>query len=289
MTALFALATSLMWGLADFGGGLLTRRLNALTVVVVSQTLAALVLGVIVVATGGLQEAGTQLWFAVAAGVVGPAAMLCFYRALALGPMGVVSPLGSIGTVLVPLGVGIVAGERPGLLQAAGMVVAVIGVLLAGGPRISGASVARQTIVLTLVSALGFGAVMALIAEASTTVTGLFLALFVQRLCNVAVGGAALYVTVRRGTPALPEGGFAALRGSLPALAFIGIADVAANGTYAVAAQNGPVTMAAVLASLYPVVTALAALGLLKERMRAIQTAGASLALVGTVLLAAGG
>ncbi|MFJ9412041.1 EamA family transporter [Streptomyces sp. NPDC101393] len=288
MTALFALATSLMWGLADFGGGLLTRRLNALTVVVVSQSLAALVLGVIVVATGGLQEAGPQLWFAVAAGVVGPAAMLCFYRALALGPMGVVSPLGSIGTVLVPLGVGIVAGERPGLLQAAGMVVAVIGVLLAGGPRISGASVARQTIVLTLVSALGFGAVMALIAEASTTVTGLFLALFVQRLCNVAVGGAALYVTVRRGTPALPEGGFAALRGSLPALAFIGIADVAANGTYAVAAQNGPVTMAAVLASLYPVVTALAALGLLKERMRAIQTAGASLALVGTVLLAAG-
>ena len=99
-------------------------------------------LGAIVLATGGWQEAGPQLWFAVGAGVVGPAAMLCFYRALALGPMGVVSPLASVGTVLVPLGVGIVAGERPGLLQAAGMVVAVIGVLLAGGPRVSGASVA---------------------------------------------------------------------------------------------------------------------------------------------------
>ncbi|MEV0373535.1 EamA family transporter [Streptomyces sp. NPDC050636] len=289
MTAVFALATSLLWGLADFGGGLLTRRLHALTVVVVSQTLAAVVLGGIVVLTGGWREAGPQLWFAVAAGVVGPAAMLCFYRALALGPMGVVSPLGAIGTVLVPLGVGIVAGERPGLVQATGMVVAVFGVLLAAGPRIGGASVARQTIVLTMISALGFGAVMALIASASTTVTGLFLALFVQRVCNVAVGGAALYATVRRGTPALPEGGFAALRGSLPALGFIGIADVAANGTYAIAAQNGPVTIAAVLASLYPVVTAVAALGVLKERMRAIQTAGASLALVGTVLLASGG
>jgi len=288
MTAVFALATSLLWGLADFGGGLLTRRLQALTVVVVSQTLAALVLGAIVVATGGWREAGPQLWFAVGAGVVGPAAMLCFYRALALGPMGVVSPLASIGTVLVPLGVGIVAGERPGLLQATGMVVAVVGVLLAGGPRISGAPVARQTIVLTLVSALGFGAVMALISEASTTVTGLFLALFVQRVCNVAVGGAALYASVRRGTPALPDGGLAALRGALPALAFVGIADVAANGTYAIAAQHGPVTMAAVLASLYPVVTALAALGVLKERLQAIQTAGASLALVGTVLLASG-
>ncbi|GAB7029492.1 EamA family transporter [Streptomyces platensis subsp. malvinus] len=289
MTAVFALATSLLWGLADFGGGLLTRRFQALTVVVVSQTLAAVVLGAIVVATGGWREAAPQLWFAVGAGVVGPAAMLCFYRALALGPMGVVSPLASLGTVLVPLGVGIVAGERPGLLQAAGMVVAVVGVLLAGGPKVSGASIARQTIVLTLVSALGFGAVMALIAEASTTVTGLFLALFVQRVCNVAVGGAALYVSVRRGAPALPEGGFAALKGSLPMLAFVGIADVAANGTYSLAAQHGPVTMAAVLASLYPVVTALAALGVLKERMRAIQTAGASLALVGSVLLASGG
>ncbi|MFI9045700.1 EamA family transporter [Streptomyces sp. NPDC053427] len=289
MTAVFALATSLLFGLADFGGGLLTRRLNPLTVVVVSQTLASLVLGAVVLATGGWQEAGPQLWFAVAAGVVGPAAMLCFYRALALGPMGVVSPLGSLGTVMVPLGVGIVAGERPGLVQVAGMIVAVIGVLLAGGPRLSGASVARQTIALTLIAAFGFGAVMTLIAQASTTVTGLFLALFVQRVCNVAVGGAALYATTRRGTPALPEGGFTALRGSLPALAFIGIADVAGNGTYALAAQSGPVTIAAVLASLYPVVTALAALGLLKERMRAVQTAGASLALVGTVLLASGG
>lgn len=289
MTAVFALATSFLWGLADFGGGLLTRRLHALTVVVVSQILAAAVLGVIVLGTGGWREAGGQLWFAVAAGVVGPAAMLCFYRALALGPMGVVSPLGSLGTVLVPLGVGFALGERPGLVQAAGMAVAVVGVLLAGGPQLRGASVARRTIVLTLISAFGFGAVMALIAEASSTVTGLFLALFVQRLCNVAVGGAALFATVRRGTPALPDGGWPALRGSLPALAFIGIADVAANGTYAIAAQHGPVTMAAVLASLYPVVTALAALGVLKERLRATQTAGASLALVGTVLLASGG
>ena len=39
---------------------------------------------------------------------------------------------------------------------------------------------------------------------------------------------------------------------------------------------------------LYPVVTALAALGVLKERLRAVQAAGAGLALVGTVLLAGG-
>ncbi|MFD5228659.1 EamA family transporter [Streptomyces qaidamensis] len=285
MTALFALATSLLWGLADFGGGLLTRRTPALTVVVVSQSIAVVVLGALVVATGGWSEAGPQLWFAVAAGLVGPVAMLAFYKALALGPMGVVSPLGSVG-VAVPVGVGLVLGERPGLLQFVGILVAVAGVCLAGGPQFRGAPVQRQAIALTLLAAFGFGAVMALIAEASTTLTGLFLALFVQRVTNVAAGGLALYVSVRRGGPALPADGFPWR--TLPALAFVGLADVAANGTYSIAAQHGPVTVAAVLASLYPVVTAVAARGVLRERLRTVQAAGAGLALVGTVLLASG-
>ncbi|MFF7052593.1 EamA family transporter [Streptomyces griseorubiginosus] len=285
MTAFFALATSLLWGLADFGGGVLTRRLPALTVVVVSQAVAAAVLGAIVVATGGWSEAGPRLWFAFAAGLVGPVALICFYKALALGPMGVVSPLGTLG-VAVPVGVGLFLGERPGLVQAAGIAVAVTGVVLAGGPQLRSAPVQRRAIVLSLVAALGFGTVFALIAEASAGVTGLFLALFVQRVVNVAVGGAALYVSVRRGTPALPDTGFPWR--SLPALAFVGLADVAANGMYAVAAQHGPVTVAAVLASLYPVVTALAARGFLRERLRTLQATGAGLALVGTVLLATG-
>ncbi|MGW2719907.1 EamA family transporter [Streptomyces sp. NPDC001492] len=285
MTAFFALATSLLWGLADFGGGLLTRRTPALTVVVVSQGIAATVLGAIVLATGGFSEAGPRLWFAFAAGLVGPVALFSFYKALALGPMGVVSPLATL-SVAVPVGVGLFLGERPGLTQVAGIAVAVTGVVLAGGPQLRGAPVQRQAILLTLVAALGFGTVFALITEASTTVTGLFLALFVQRLTNVAAGGVALYASVRRGGEALPDSGFP--WPSLPALAFVGLADVAANGTYSVAAQHGPITVAAVLASLYPVVTALAARGFLRERLRGIQAAGAGLALVGTLLLATG-
>ncbi|MFG2983935.1 EamA family transporter [Streptomyces sp. NPDC048258] len=288
MTALFALATAVLWGLADFGGGLLTRRIPALTVVVVSQVVAVVVLGAVVLGTGAWREAGPQLWFAVGAGLVGPVAMLSFYKALALGPMGVVSPLGSLG-VVVPVAAGLILGERPGPGQFAGIAVAVVGIVLAGGPELRGAPVQRRAVVLTLVAAFGFGAVMALIAQASTTVTGLFLALFVQRVTNVAVGGGALWVQTRRGTPALPaDTGQRVLWGLLPALAFVGLADVAANGTYSVAAQNGPVTMAAVLSSLYPVITALAAFAVLKERLRPVQAAGAGLALAGTVLLASG-
>lgn len=81
--------------------------------VVVSQSIAAAVLGAIVVVTGGWSAAGPQLWFAFAAGLVGPVALLSFYKALALGPMGVVSPLGSLA-VAVPITVGLFLGERPG-------------------------------------------------------------------------------------------------------------------------------------------------------------------------------
>ncbi|MEU9605807.1 EamA family transporter [Streptomyces sp. NPDC048057] len=288
MVALFALTTALLMGLADFGGGLLTRRAPALTVVVASQSIAVVVLGAIVVAVGAWRESGPQLWYAVAAGVIGPVALLCFYQALALGPMGVVSPLGSLG-VAVPFGAGLLMGERPGLLQVAGVAVAVSGIVLAGGPELRGAPVRRRALLLTLGAAFGFGTVMTLIAEASSTLSGLFLALFVQRLTNVAVGGAALYATVRRGSPALPEeGGFRVLWTSLPLLAFVGLADVASNGTYSLAAQTGPVTVAAVLSHLYPVVTVAAALVLLRERLRGIQATGAGLALAGAVLLATG-
>ncbi|MDT0343869.1 EamA family transporter [Streptomyces litchfieldiae] len=282
-----ALATSLLWGLADFGGGLLTRRMPALTVVVISQALAAAVLGVIVVATQAWQEAGGRLWFAVAAGLIGPVAMLCFYRALALGPMGVVSPLAGTA-VAVPIGVALFLGERPDTAQYTGILIAFTGVILAGGPEFRGAPVRRQAMTYTLVAAFGFGATLALIAEASTTVTGLFLALFVQRVCNVVTGGAALFVSARRGSPVLPEGGRAVVMSAMPALTFVGLADVAANATYALAARIGPVTVAAVLASLYPVVTTLAALGVLRERLRAVQAAGAGLAVAGTLLLGSG-
>ncbi|MBV9024135.1 MAG: DMT family transporter [Streptomycetaceae bacterium] len=287
MTAAFALATSLLWGLADFGGGLLTRRFPALTVVVLSQAVATVVLGAIVLAMGGWSEAGPRLWFAAAAGVAGPCAMLCFYRALSLGPMGVVSPLATI-SVAVPVAVGLILGERPVPLQYVGILVAVLGIALAGGPQLRGAPVQRKTIVLTLAAAVGFGAVMALVSQASVNITGLFLALFVQRLIGAIVGAAALMVSVHRGGTVLPEGGLEVVRQALPAFSCVGLADVAANGTYAIATRSGPMAVAAVLASLYPLVTALAARGILKERLRLVQAMGAALALVGSLLLATG-
>ncbi|WTW92584.1 DMT family transporter [Streptomycetaceae bacterium NBC_01309] len=352
MTVTLALITSVLWGFADFGAGLLARRLPAARVVVLSQSAACVVLGVVVLATGAVSEAGPRLWFAVAAGLVGPLALLCFYEALSRGPMGVVSPLATAG-VVIPVSVGLaVDGDRPGPLQYMGIAVAIAGIALAGGGKLGGGGggvvVQRQTLLLTAGAALGFGSVFALIAEASVSLTGLLLAQFVQRGINVVVGGMVMVATERRrsrgdgtsdprkgatsasrpGVPgqdvsaaqdparqararqvpaaarpavaatatAAPEVSAAGLRSParvipwalLPALTIVGVTDVAANGTYATAAQHGPVTVAAVLGSLYPVVTALAACVFLKERLLPPQVVGAGLALAGTVLLAAG-
>ncbi|MFJ9696058.1 EamA family transporter [Kitasatospora sp. NPDC101183] len=284
MTALLALTASLLTGLADFGGGLLTRRLPALAVVVASQAAATVVLLLALVATGGWADASPALWYAVAAGVIGPFAMLAFYRALALGPMGVVSPLATVG-VAVPVALGLALGERPGLAQVAGIAVAVAGVVLAGGPRRGGPPAARTALLLGLAAAFGFGATMALLAQASAG-GGLLLVLCVQRLVNLLVGGAALTVGLRRGDT--PAGLLPALRSRLPLLTAVGLADVAGNATYALASHLGSASEAAVLASLYPVVTALLARAVFKERLRPVQVLGAGLAVAGTLLLAAG-
>lgn len=122
MAAFLALAASTLWGLADFGGGLVSRRRAAATVMVVSQVIALGALGALVLATS--TAVGPLPWQGVAAGVVGSAALLLFYRCLAIGPMGLVAPIASTG-VAVPIGYGVLTGDRLGLTHVAGIVLAV--------------------------------------------------------------------------------------------------------------------------------------------------------------------
>ncbi|MFI9785432.1 EamA family transporter [Kitasatospora sp. NPDC051984] len=253
----------------------------ALGVVVLSQTAAALVLVLAVTATGGWADAGPALRYAVAAGVIGPVALFAFSTALALGPMGVVSPLATVG-VLVPIGVGLFLGERPGAVQGLGILVAIAGAALAGGPQRGGPAVSRRVLALTLSAALTFGAVLALIAHAGAG-GGLLLTLCVQGLTNAVVGIGMPAAAARR-EPVELRG---AAR-SLPSPTAVGVADVDANGLYAAATHLGSVAVAAVPASLHPVVTALMARGLLKERLLRVQVVGAGLAVTGTLILAAG-
>lgn len=285
MPALLALLASLLWGTADFLGGTATRRLPVAGVVGVSQLVALLGLIPVAVLTGALDEPRDYLVPGLLAGTAGVVALAAFYRALAVGTMGVVAPVAALG-VVVPIAAGLIDGESPALVQLAGIAVAVLGVVLASGPELSGEGRGGlEPLLLAGLSALGFGAVFVLIAEgtASGTLGSVVMTLLTMRFVSVLVLSTVLLVLLRaRGT------GLGIGRADLPVLLAIGAFDVGANAAFAVASQSDLISVTAVLASLYPVVTVLLARRVHGERLVGLQVPGVVLALVGVVLLAAG-
>lgn len=285
MPALLALLASLLWGTADFLGGTATRRLPVAGVVGVSQLVALLGLIPVAVLTGALDEPRDYLVPGLLAGTAGVVALAAFYRALAVGTMGVVAPVAALG-VVVPIAAGLIDGESPALVQLAGIAVAVLGVVLASGPELSGEGRGGlEPLLLAGLSALGFGAVFVLIAEgtASGTLGSVVMTLLTMRFVSVLVLSTVLLVLLRsRGT------GLGIGRADLPVLLAIGAFDVGANAAFAVASQSDLISVTAVLASLYPVVTVLLARRVHDERLVGLQVPGVVLALVGVVLLAAG-
>jgi drug/metabolite transporter (DMT)-like permease len=276
-----ALASSLSWGLADFLGGLQSRRQALVAVLWVSQGSALLVL-LAVVASGVPSEhdAAATAWGA-AAGLVGLCGLAAFYRALSIGTMSIVAPLSATGTV-IPVLAGLAAGDRPSVLQAAGMALAAFGVVLAAreapGEDAAARRATRRSIVLALAAAVGFGSFLTMLDRAEETADVAWV-LLAARVPDVAV--LTLVVLVRR--PALP-----ADRTAVAALLAVGGFDLLANLMFAVAAGEGLLSVVGVLGSLYPAVTVVLARMLLHERPTVVQDAGVVVTLAGVVAIAAG-
>ena len=265
--------------MGDFAGGLQARRAPLAAVLLVSQV-AGLVGLLVVVAVRGRGPPGFEhLWPALLAGAAGAAAIGAFYHGLAIGTMSIVAPISATGAA-IPVVVGVVGGDRPSALQAAGVALAVVGVVLASreldeeGGRVART---RRSVLLALVAAAGFGTFFAGVGRAARA--DVFWALVVGRSTSVAVTG--LAVAALRPPLAVPTA-------RLPALATVGILDVSANALYGAAATKGLLSVVAVLGSLYPVVTVLLARAVLGERVRPIQDAGIAAALVGVALIAGG-
>lgn len=276
MAALLALSSSLMWGTGDFVGGLLSRRVRPLAVYGLSQAFGFVILVVVATALGGW-DADPRFWpWAIGASLLGLVSMVAFYEALAIGPMGIVAPLVSL-SVLVPVGFSLLTGETPPPAQILGILIAVVGIMLASGPELTGAETARP-LILAGIAALGFGGMYVTMAEGSAydplmTMTGM-------RVTTVVVFVGILIV-------ARSLGG-ATRRDTVPLVA-IGVFDASANVSFGFATTMGLLSTTSVLGSLYPVVTAVLAAIVLKERLRAVQYAGVVATFVGVGVIAAFG
>lgn len=273
-----ALLSSVLWGSADFAGGLLSRRRAAAAVVGGSQAFGLAGVGVAVLVTGAAGGAGAPtgwLPWSAAAGLSATVGLVSFYAALATGTMGVVSPIAALGAV-VPVLVGVATGERPSGVQVAGILLALAGAAAASGPELRGTAGARP-VVLAVVAGASFGMALYFLGVGSRTSP--LLTLLGMRVTSVAVFLAAALVLRSAG---------GLRRSDVLPLAAIGVADAAANLAFGIAATMGLLSVTAVLGSLYPVVTVLLARAVLHERLRGVQQGGVSAAFGGVLLISVG-
>lgn len=277
MAALLAFLSSMAWGIGDFYGGLLSRRRNSVAVVLAMQCFGLLTIGAWSLLTNAWAW-GPFIWAGAAAGVSGSLGLMAFYRALAIGTMGVVAPIAALG-VIVPLLYGLTRGEHPSVVQWVAIGLAIAGVLAASGPELSGGASPRPLILASGAAALfgvalGFMAAGAANAGGSPTMT-----ILVMRVVQVTIA-IGLWLHWR---------GFGGItRRDLPMAALTGVFDVGANLLYAIAAAIGPITLVAVLGSMPPVATAVLGRTVLQERLTGLQYAGVALALLGAVGISAG-
>ena len=277
MSPLLALVSSLCWGLADFTGGLATRRVGSLRVISVTYPVGFILLVVLALTIVPGTISTSVIGWSIFVGIFGLAAMFPLYGALALGPMGIVSPLTALGGALVPVVVGIARGETVTALTVGGMVLAVAAVILVSREPGPHRRVTPRALVLSAAAGLLIGTYLTGIGVAPED-SGIWVATLGRGVGSIILAVVAVVLIARKGT--------ASWRPFPWLLAVItGCVDALANGLFQLAAQGGELVVVAVIGCLYPAATLLLAHWVLKERMTKVQGLGVALALGAAIAL----
>lgn len=284
MAIVLALCSALTYGLSDFVGGLVSRRTSAWSVAVVAQTSAALCTAAVALFYPGSPEGRDYAW-AAAAGVASGVGACFLYRGLAAGRMSVVAPLSAVGAAVVPVAVGVFTGERPSVIVWLGVLVAIPAIWLvssaaedladdhdATAPESRSAGLLDGTL-----AGLGFGLLFAALGQIPDS-AGLWPLTLTQ---VVAVPASIVLATLLRASwvPRDPAVWWAVAVGPLGA---------AATLTFLLASQQGLLSVAGVLTSLYPASTVLLAALVLHEKIHRAQGVGLGLCVVAIGLVAGG-
>lgn len=264
-----------MWGSADYLGGRLSRRRHVLVVLGGTQAVGLVAMVIAATVTGAWDAPKGYVGWAVLASLSGATGLALYYRALAIGTMGVVSPIAALG-VLVPLTAGLAQGEQPAPLQVAGIVLALVGVIAASGPEVHGEA-GWAPVLLAGGAAVFLGTSLLAIARGSEYST--VMTMTVMRAVTVSVLVVLALATRHR---------VSITSGEVPWFVAVGLLDVGANVAFGLASTLGMLSLVSVFGSLYPVATILLARWLDHERMRPIQVLGVVLALMGVAAIAAG-
>jgi len=273
LTPLFlALGASLAWGVGDFFGPLISRTVGVLPVLMWAQIggVASLAVAVAIRAQG---PAGWGVLYAIGASFGGMLGLYAYYRGMNTGTMSVVAPIAGVSAV-IPVIFGIATGDHPSVPQVAGIAAALAGVGLASIEHHEGRRRVAAGVGLALFAACGFGFYFPWMHAAGKVDFWWASAVFrTTALLLVATAVTSRRIDVR-------------LSPRLAAIAVgAGIVDTVGNVCFAASSEHGLVSLTAVLASLYPIVTVLLAASLLHERVAPLQRTGIALTLAGVVLI----
>jgi len=271
-----SLSSAIAFGLSDFVGGVLTRRASVWAVAATSQATAAVLAVGVVSATGGDPDVDAFLWGTLA-GVGSGAGNVLIFRGLAGGRMAVVAPLSAIITAALPVLVGLIMGERPGMLAITGVLIAMPAIWLVSGGGCALGSINGAGVVNGLGAGVGFGVQFSALGQIPPQAGMIPLA--VSQVVSVI---AIVLGAITLAAPWIPRDRFSRLG------AVAGVLAGAAAVCFQLAAQYGLLTIAGVLASLYPAVTVLLAAMVLRERIHAVQALGLTFAATAVALIAAG-
>ena len=285
VAVLLGLAASASFSCADFFGGVAARRSEPWLSVLANQVVGLVPLSIYLVVLYDQGPTTHDLVLSACAGLASVAGLGLLFGGFTVGRMAVVAPVSAGVGGLVPIGWGLLQGERPGALALLGAVIVLsASVVLA---RSEGEMVTddeevepddRRAAIMAVGAGVAFGLVLVLFSETGDDI-GLWppfaahLVAIPTLLIGLLVAGHSLRPPADARRVMVASGFFDATAVSLLLVAL---------------QQDELVSLVAPAANLYPAGTALLAALVLKERLRGVQIAALAAAAVGLVLLATG-
>lgn len=277
LTVILGTATAVLFGSSDFLGGFASRRDSAFVVTATAHLLGVLLLVVAALVFPYERVLGSDIAFGLFAGVSGGLGVVSLYAGLAAGRMSVVAPLTAALSGSLPAVYDLLTGDGIGWLAGVGLSLAVAAIVMVSlsSHADDEHGIPPRAIALAVLAGCGFAG--SFIAFSFTEPASGMWPLAAARIASATMLATIAFARSRR---VLVEREVTAVTLGAGAL------DAAANLTMISAIRSGPLAVASVLGSLYPVVTVVLALAILRERVTPLQRVGVAVALLAVVLTA---
>jgi drug/metabolite transporter (DMT)-like permease len=272
----FGVGAALSWGVSDFGGGLASRRVAPLAAVVSSQAVSVSVAIAVLALVGERYPGSESVTWAIVAGVAAFISLVSFYRSLASGAMGLAAAVSGVMGAGLPVVAGAISGEHLQPADVAGIAFALVAVVLVAWPA-NDVGIGRESLALAVLAGVAGGCFF--IAMGRSTLAG------GETGWPVAASRMTVFVLAVAATVLLRKSR-ATVRGASPLIVLVGLTDMIGSAFFVSAGTQGALSVAAVVSSQYPALTAVLARVILNERLARPHVAGIALALIAIALIA---